>query len=102
MPAEGAGQALRSAGELAEDLRRFLDGEPIRPGRRLPERAWKATRRHPMVAIAGLVVAGLAVLGCAGLAWRWHMAETALTRTENRLAAAEWGLYRNRIGQRGT
>ena len=49
------------AAELADDLRRFLDGRPI-TARPVPwwERAWKAARRHPAVA-ASLVVVVLAV-----------------------------------------
>jgi serine/threonine protein kinase len=98
--AKEPGLRYLSARELAEDLRRFRGGVPIRARpASLPERAWKATRRHPVVASAGLAIAATAMLGCASLAWRWRAAEAALARTEGRLATAEWGLYRNRIGQ---
>src|SRR5262249_48904263 len=52
-----------SAGELAEDLRRFLGGEPIkaRPVRRA-ERLYRWARRNPAVAALWLVlVVGVAV-----------------------------------------
>ncbi len=59
-----------TAQELADDLRRFLDGEPIRArpvGR--GERLWKWARRNPtlaaLVGLAGLAVAAL-VLGILG------------------------------------
>jgi serine/threonine protein kinase len=89
-----------SARELAEDLRRFRDGVPIRARpASLRERAWKATRRHPLVASAGLALALIGVAGCAALAWRWHLAEAALSSTADQLSEVEWNLYRTRIGQ---
>jgi predicted Ser/Thr protein kinase len=55
-----------SAQELAEDLRRFLDGEPIlaRPMGR-PERAWRWCRRNPVAASLLLTV----TLGSAAGMW---------------------------------
>ncbi len=96
-----------SARELADDLRRFQDGVPIRARpASLTERVWKATRRHPSVAAMGVTVGVVFVILFAGMAWRWRLAEdaraatvAALTLTEDRLALAERSLYLNRITQ---
>src|SRR5262249_50293890 len=56
------GKRYGSAGELADDLRRFLDGEPVRARRTPPwERAWKWARRRPAVALL-LAVSSAALL----------------------------------------
>jgi WD40 repeat protein/serine/threonine protein kinase len=59
--AKEPGQRYASAGALAEDLRRFLAGRPIR-ARRAPswERAWLWCRRNP--AVAGLTLAIMLLL----------------------------------------
>src|SRR5262249_44424700 len=55
-----------SADELAEDLRRFLEGRPVtaRPAGRL-ERTWRWCRRNPLAA-ALLAAAAAALLAAAG------------------------------------
>jgi tetratricopeptide (TPR) repeat protein/tRNA A-37 threonylcarbamoyl transferase component Bud32 len=59
-----------TAEALADDLRRFLNGEPIkaRPATRW-EKVWKWARRRPALAAAGLVGLLAAVLLAAGGIW---------------------------------
>jgi eukaryotic-like serine/threonine-protein kinase len=67
-----------SAGSLADDLRRFLDGEPIvaRPVTRL-ERAVKWARRKPQIAALIGLVGLTASLGSGGVLWQWRQAVLA-------------------------
>ena len=57
-----------SAGELAEDLRRYLEGEPIlaRPAGRI-ERSWKWMKRNPtrtaLAALGCMILVGIVVAG---------------------------------------
>jgi tetratricopeptide (TPR) repeat protein len=77
-----------SALALADDLRRFLDNEPVRARRsRLWERAWKWAGRRP--AAAGLIgLAALAAVGLvAGLLWHNARLQEAAQR-EHQLAEA--------------
>jgi eukaryotic-like serine/threonine-protein kinase len=76
-----------TAQELADDLRRWLDGRPIRAKPAGPlQRAWKWSRRHPArtALFAVLLAAGLIVT------WLWRRAEYAYD-----VAAGQ--LYVNRI-----
>jgi serine/threonine-protein kinase len=68
-----------SALDLAEDLRRFLAGEPIlaRPTT-LPERLWKWSRRRPTAA-ALIAVSILAAVGFAG-GLIWHTVQLGAER----------------------
>jgi tRNA A-37 threonylcarbamoyl transferase component Bud32 len=68
------GRRYGSAQALAEDLGRYLAGEPIaaRPARAW-ERAAKWVRRRPAIAALTAVVL-MAVAGVAGIAWRWRVA----------------------------
>jgi WD40 repeat protein/serine/threonine protein kinase len=96
-----------SAAALADDLRRFLKGEPIeaRPVGVL-ERGWKWARRRPLSAglIAGIIV--VAVLGFAGVTWQWQEArllrDTAIqerNEKEVQRRQARNALYYSRIAQ---
>jgi len=67
-----------SAADLAEDLGRFLAGEPVRARRVGPiERAARWSRRNP--AVAGLMAAFMLSLmaGLAGVSWKWREADEA-------------------------
>jgi hypothetical protein len=64
-----------SAEALADDLKRFLAGQPI--GARpvgLPERAWKWARRRGAVAGLSAAVLVVAVSGFTGMVWQWQNA----------------------------
>ncbi|MFO0812865.1 MAG: protein kinase [Gemmatales bacterium] len=67
--------ALRygSATELAQDLRRYLSGEPIqaRPVSWI-ERSWRLCRRHPLVSLLVLALLTTMVAGAAGILYQNH------------------------------
>jgi WD40 repeat protein/tetratricopeptide (TPR) repeat protein len=73
-------QRYATADELADDLGRFLRGEPVRarPIGRM-ERALKWARRHPAMATAYALVVVVLVLGGVGggMTWLWQRAEDA-------------------------
>ncbi|MGE3804493.1 MAG: protein kinase [Gemmataceae bacterium] len=66
-----------TAGALADDLKRFLEGRPIlaRPTSRR-ERVLKWVRRQPTVAALVAAVFVIAVAGIAGIVWQWQQAES--------------------------
>jgi eukaryotic-like serine/threonine-protein kinase len=65
------------AAELAEELRRFLAGKPIR-ARRVSaiERGWRWCRRNKAVASLSASVALALALGFVGVIWMWRKAES--------------------------
>jgi WD40 repeat protein/serine/threonine protein kinase len=76
-----------SAQELAEDLERWLAGEPILARRSgLGERLVKWAKRRPALAALSLATFLLAVSGLAGVFWQWRRAESALVETGLALA----------------
>ncbi len=86
----------RSAKELADDLRRFRDDQPIRARRIGPiERLCRWSRRNPALAGMSLALALGAVVSLAAVSWNWHQAvqekqkaESEGTRAENNLTLA--------------
>lgn len=94
-----------SAAAVADDLERYLRGEPILARRIGPiERAAKWARRRPAIASLFVLVALVAALGVVGIAWQWREAEAArievaakardLTRLNSELEST---LYLSRI-----
>src|SRR5262249_15174672 len=77
-----------SALALAEDLRRFLGGEPIvaRPVGPI-ERAWRWCRRNPAPASLTAAVVLVAALGLAGVLWQWGEAVKARDLASKRAIA---------------
>jgi eukaryotic-like serine/threonine-protein kinase len=84
------GKRYARAAALAEDLRRFLAGEPIaaRPITGL-ERAIKWARRRPAIAALLGLVALVTALGLGGVLWQWRAAVRARDLAERRRLAAE-------------
>jgi WD40 repeat protein/serine/threonine protein kinase len=76
--AKGPERRYQSADELADDLWRFINDEPIHARREpLPERLRRWARHNP--AVASLTAALLLVLvgGLIGVTWQWQRAEGA-------------------------
>lgn len=91
-------QRYVSALELAEDLRRFLGGQPIRARPVGPlGQVLKWTRRQPVVAsLAGLLLLAVAA-GVGAGSWFWRKAEVGLQTTAAALQTAEGALTKERI-----
>jgi formylglycine-generating enzyme required for sulfatase activity len=72
-----------TAAELAQDLERYQQGEPVRarPVRGL-ERSWKWVKRRPV--LAGLTAALLlvTVLGMAGIVWKYQAAQQEAAKAQ--------------------
>jgi WD40 repeat protein len=80
----------QSAGELAADLRQFLEDRPIRARRCGPlERTWRWARRNPAIATLGASVALLLVI----LAIGSPVAAIWLTAERNRALGDLWHAY---------
>jgi hypothetical protein len=78
-----------TAGELADDLRRFLNDEPVRARRpSLVQRARKWGRRHRAVVVATGVVLALALVLLGGAAG-WLLQRRAAAEAEAQRALAE-------------
>jgi eukaryotic-like serine/threonine-protein kinase len=83
-----------TAQELADELARFLAGEPIHARPLGPAaKAWRWCRRKPQVAtaIAAAVLIGFG--GLIGIAWEWRSAERHRARAETEARTARWNAY---------
>ncbi len=102
-----------SAGELAEELRRYLESRPIRSRPvGLPERIWRWSKRSPGLAAACVAAAALLVFVAVGstvAAWKFNrdarrlqLAERATRENlfDSLVAQAEARRFSGRVGQR--
>jgi hypothetical protein len=80
----------QTAGELADDLRRWLRGEPIpaRPTGRL-ERTGRWCRCNPRVAALTAALVSVLVAGVLAVLWQWQRAERQAARAEDQAARAD-------------
>src|SRR5262245_7620714 len=90
----------QTAGELAEDLQRFLDDRPIRARRAaLGERAWRWCRRNPSLAGLTAVAAALLVVVATVSSVGYIQTSAALGREALARREAEGHLYHALVGE---
>jgi WD40 repeat protein len=89
-----------SALELADDLRRFLDGRPVR-ARPAPawERAWRWCRRNPAPAALGAAVVATLLAGVAVASYFALAAAAEAAAKGQALRESDENLYLARLGQ---
>ncbi len=90
-----------SAGELGDELRRYLESRPIRSRPILAsERLWRWCKRSPGLAVLSATVALVTILGFGGILWQWSAAEEA--RSEATIKArAESAARKDAVDQAG-
>jgi WD40 repeat protein/tRNA A-37 threonylcarbamoyl transferase component Bud32 len=79
-----------SCREMADDLRRFLKGEPVRArpiGR--TERLARWCRRNPILAALSTALMFALVAGAAGILWQWRQAEANYQRAQDNYEEAQ-------------
>jgi tetratricopeptide (TPR) repeat protein/tRNA A-37 threonylcarbamoyl transferase component Bud32 len=101
MAKEPAGRYSTAAG-LADDLRRFLSGQPVRARPLGPAaRLWRSARRKPLPAGLAATLAAVTFLGLAAVAWEWRQARREHRQSMAHLAEAErQRLYAEKIHQK--
>jgi eukaryotic-like serine/threonine-protein kinase len=96
--AKNPSNRFSTAGELAKELGRFVDGRPIRSRRvSVPERLWRWSRRNPAVAalivLAGVLTTALAITSTTA-AWRYREQRDEVQKqqqsTQAELARSLW------------
>jgi serine/threonine-protein kinase len=84
------GKRYATAGELAEDLRRFEAGETIRARPvGAHERLWRWCRREPAVATMALALLAALLAGLVGVATQWRRAASNLADARRQQGRAE-------------
>jgi WD40 repeat protein len=92
------GRRYATAGELAADLARFLDDEPIRARRAGPlGRLVRWGRRNPVPAASLGAMAVTGLLALAAILGQWREAVEARHRAEQAGDAERWARYRSNI-----
>jgi len=90
------------AGELADDLRRFLVNRPIQ-ARRTPwwELAWRGCRRNPGISIASAAALAALLVGLGAALWQWRRADESFQRAEtnSKLARRDYQLASRAVDQ---
>jgi WD40 repeat protein len=83
-----------SAEAVADELRRFLNGEPIlaRPIS-LVGRLWRWRRRNAALAAALLAIIVVCLSGLTGVLWQWHRATVSARESRQKELAARANLY---------
>jgi serine/threonine protein kinase len=72
-----------TAGDMAEDLQRFLSDQPILARRMsLAEKSWRWCRKNKAIATLAAALAVTFVAGFAGVTWKWRDAEDQRIQTE--------------------
>jgi len=91
------GRRYQSAGELAEDLQRFLTDRPILARRSMPwEQAWRWCRRNPSIAALASTLLLAFLLGFPTVTALWLRSERLNRLSEARRGEAETNLARAR------
>jgi WD40 repeat protein/predicted Ser/Thr protein kinase len=79
---------------LAEELGRFLEGQPIQARPLSPVgKTWRWCRRKPQVAGLAAVAMLTFVLGFAGVVWQWRQSEAHRQRAETESLVARRNVY---------
>ncbi|MGZ8939906.1 MAG: WD40 repeat domain-containing serine/threonine protein kinase, partial [Limisphaerales bacterium] len=75
-----------SARELADELGRFLDDEPIHAHPlKTPEKIWRWCQRKPVLASLVALVFLVGSIGLAGILWQWQLVEVKKEELETNL-----------------